>query len=655
MSNAKDSIILLVEDEPGHIELIKRMFEKNRRQWKIVTCQTTREAKERLKEISPMAMLLDNRLPDDTGFNFLNQLARDRNLLPLPVIMLTSHGNEDLAVKAMRLGAEDYIVKSEEGFQSILQRVEQAINHWNAKCEKLRLQQQLKRSEQKYRSLIYNMHAGIMLISTTGQIIEVNPAFLDIFDYKQSTLKDKSIEEIFQSTQMTETGVNLFKNEEVIRNLPIVIKTFSGEKKIIEISSKPIRDEKGNILFIEIIIHDVTAQKQMEAELIRSKRKAEEANRMKTAFFHNISHELRTPLNAILGFTQLLLQKKLASDVREMLNYILLSGNNLGAIINDLLDITRIEAGKTNISLSPIMTQDLVRYLSNEFQKELLDKGLKFETQISANVPKVFISDNLRLQQILTNLLSNAIKFTSKGTVSLSVDSTEEKLLFIVSDTGIGIAWEDQKRIFEDFVQLENSGSKKQGGVGLGLAISKRIAELLQGEIWVRSKIGRGTSFFVSIPLLNSSTIDQNSSEKIEYDVTAKKQQILNTKTMLLADDEPFSRRIIEEAVKNWGWNVITVTNGKEVLDTLYTVFVDLVVLDMQMPVLDGYETSRKIKNDPFHKNIPVIAMTAYAMESDKERCFEAGCDDFISKPVDLVQFKSLIERWYQDENETNH
>ncbi|MCI0514915.1 response regulator [candidate division KSB1 bacterium] len=903
MSETRTATILLVEDEPGHVELIRRAFENYPHQWRIDSCGSILEARQKLDAQLPMAILLDHKLPDGTGLQFLNEIANG-NLLPAPIIMLTSHGNEDLAVRAIRLGAEDYIVKSDEGFRNITQRVEQAIQHWqakkemrelqlqlkqseaqiraylaatsdlfchigldgsllyindsglklvgydaaslygdgwkkiisqpypietrrhlvrlvkheatirnvpialenqqkqgllleiNANCLKVedqpqgyvvtgrdvthrkqaemereqllhdlnqrvreltclyaiedadktndnlaallleitrnidqamqyprharayihlhdkiyshkplsrkkaasltaeisvsdvpigsleviytknhhflpeeqhliqeiakrlgkmmehrRIQQELLNSEQKYRTLIYHMQDAMMLISRTGKILEVNPAFLELIGCDQNSLDKLSVPDLFQLPQVDEAGLNVSQNDKYLKDFPVAINTASGEKKIVELSSKPISDEHGEILFNEIIIHDVTARKKLETALIRSKVKAEEANKMKTAFFHNISHELRTPLNAIIGFTQLLLQKNIPSDVREMLEYISVSGNNLKIIIDELLDITRIEAGKTSVNFTPVVTNELINYLKHEFQKELMEKGLMFETRVSPKVPNMFISDNLRLQQILSNLVANALKFTSRGRISLSVDMTGDKLLFAVSDTGIGIALEDQKRIFDDFVQVDSSDSKVYGGIGLGLAISKRIAELLHGEIWVRSQLKRGTTFYVTIPIVSSATVDRVIESGITETPGAEK-NVCTPKTLLLADDDPLGRKLIENAVKPWGWNVLMVTNGKEALNTLYTVFVDLIILDLQMPILDGFETAHQIRNNPFLASIPIIAVSALVSEADRAHCFESGCSDFISKPIDLVRLKVVIEKWSQQINE---
>lgn len=897
MSNQIHEKVLLVEDEPGHTRLIQRMFENNIHNWQLVTCRTVREAKTALETHTPLAILLDYKLPDDTGINFLREMTRNGHLLPYAVIILTSHGNEDMAVQAMRLGAEDYIVKTEEGFRTILQRILQAVDHWRAKREKLELQNQLRQSEatlraylgatsdlfchlgedlglqyindgglkllgrqqadltgqkwadlfqepdwktakkkflqlkkgkiirdfpvkvhhkkghsiflemnidrlivdnqnkgfivsardithrkvaekereqlvhdlhqrvkelsclyaisqankesesfeqllllicshaeqamqfpedafaeivikdqifhqkscnknktgyirskirvnsrtigyleisyakeyqlsreeeylvheitkrlgqiiehretqkkleeseHKCRTVIHNLHDGIMLVSKSGCILEINPAFTEITGFTESEIKKISVTELFKQLLDDNSVIDVSQKNMLLIDFPVEIQTKMNEKKTVELSTKPIYDSQQNLTFIEIIVHDVTIRKLLEAELIRSKSKAEAANQMKTTFFHNISHELRTPLNTILGFTQLLLQEELRSDTREMLNFIQLSGNNLKIIINDLLDITRIEAGKTNISFSPIVTHELISFIKHEFQQTIFEKGLLLETRISPKVPKIFISDNVRLQQILTNLLTNAIKFTAQGKIAIHIELTGKNILFSVSDTGIGIPLANQKKIFDDFVQINDSTGKKGDGIGLGLSISKRIVQLLNGEISIRSNAGKGTTFYVAIPLLESlPSKDETRSLKTEPNTPLVK--VLLPKRMLLVDDDPLSRKVIEHAAALWGWSIISATNGKEALDILATAFIDLIIMDLQMPVLDGYQTTRKIRNNPYNKRIPIIALTALAMESDQEKCREAGCDDFISKPVDLAQFKKIIDKW---------
>lgn len=387
-------------------------------------------------------------------------------------------------------------------------------------------------------------------------------------------------------------------------------------------------------------------RKKVEEEMRNARKKAEESDKAKSEFLANMSHEIRTPMNAIIGYVDLMLQDKITTEHRDYLETLKDSGKLLLSLINDILDVSKIEAGQ-------LVIDSVVSSLKDLFEaKEAWIKGVALKSGQDIEIVKKYsdaIADEVyldpsRLQQVLNNLLSNAVKFTGKGTIEFGVVLKDETTLeFYVKDSGIGINEKDHKKIFEMFGQADASTTREHGGSGLGLTISKKLVELMGGKIWVESIKGQGSTFFFTLPY---KPVAVASTKKAEVEKTP---EVIKDKLMLV-EDNLINQRLTKLILEKAGYEVITANNGQQAVDYYKSQEgIKLVIMDIQMPVLDGLSATQIIR---FHeaeqklKRTPIIALTAHAMKGDKEKCLEAGCDNYLSKPIMLDVLVNTIKKY---------
>ncbi len=422
-----------------------------------------------------------------------------------------------------------------------------------------------------------------------------------------------------------------YANEELIRNL-----TEAGTKL-----------EKAN----QNLTEEIDYVKRMEVELKQARDNAEEMSKAKGEFLANMSHEIRTPMNGVIGTLQLLEDTRLDEEQQEYASTAHKSANSLLTILNDILDLSKIEAGKLNLEIIPFDLREIMHDLITLYALKSEQKGIEIKSQVDTRIPPVLIGDPTRIRQILLNLVSNALKFTSEGSVSINADvqSLEQHNTVIrieVKDTGIGIDESVRDKLFNAFTQADGSTTRKYGGTGLGLAIVRQLVGMMQGELGIDGAPGEGSTFWFTLPLKIS-----HETPKTDHKSQPSQMQHKLHGRVLLVEDNPINQMVARKMLEKIGVETELAGNGQEALDLLNEHNFDAVLMDCQMPVLDGFNATRQLREreqEQQRKPLPVIAMTANVMEGDRERCLEAGMNDYIGKPFTNEGLHSTLQRWLQ-------
>ncbi len=528
--------------------------------------------------------------------------------------------------------------------------------------EKKKLHSALKESEFKYKVLFDTLPYGAEVLSTEGIILDVSLGTLKMLGYEKNEMINKHISQFIHKKSIKtfkEKFSNIKKGNKESAEICLVRK--DGTKISVLRAAQPIlnkQDEISSILTLSLDMSKIKKAEQMlleknkefekqnqeyillNHELNIAKEKAEESNRLKSAFLANMSHEIRTPMNGIIGFSQLLNTPGISEEkITEYTSIILKSGNHLLNIINDIIDISKIDAGQFNISKSIININSSLRELFIFFQSfKKIKEGLKLKINLPlTNKYTNILTDQTRFLQIFTNLINNAIKFTDEGFVEFGYKIEKEDFIFYVKDTGIGIKKEMQTIIFDRFMQASTNTEKLYGGTGLGLAICKACTELLGGEIWMESKLGQGSIFKFTIDTKTSTNPIIKNNPKININTA------YSNKKVLVVEDDKDSFSYIEAILNEKKINFIHVDTAQKAIDTVNKDKISLILMDIQLPGKDGNYAIREIKKT--HPNIHIIVQSAYTFENEKEKSFEAGCDDYLVKPI---RKKDLTEKIFQ-------
>ena len=487
--------------------------------------------------------------------------------------------------------------------------------------------------------------AVVVITDRAGDIEYVNPKFTDLTGYSREEVLGKN-PRILQSGEMSQGFYeNLWKTILSGREWrgEFLNKKKNGELYWEDANISPVKNEHGEITHFVAVKEDVTEKKKLWNELTEAKEKAEESDRLKSCFLANISHEIRTPMNGILGFSKLLSEPLLSGEERE--RYIELiheSGKRMLAIINDLIDISKIEAGEMGLHPGETVVNEVLENIHVFFAPQAKEKGLSFSYQAGLSTKNsVIVTDKARFSQVLSNIVNNALKYTKEGKVDFGYKKNDEVLEFYVRDTGIGIPDDQHDKIFERFRQVSLDATREYEGAGLGLSLCKTFVKMLGGAIRVDSTLGKGSTFYFTLPY-NTPSVDQARPGKSD-----KRNDIIFQPgfTVLVVDDDSISRLLLKGILAGRKAKVLVAEDGREAVEKVESrPDIQVVLMDMKMPVMNGYEATQCIKQ--IRPDLPVIAQTAFVSPSEKETAMAAGCDDVLAKPINAEELLAMIQRF---------
>jgi PAS domain S-box-containing protein len=509
----------------------------------------------------------------------------------------------------------------------------------------------LRRSEEKYRGIIENMSLGLVEADLNDHLLYANQSFCDMTGYCTDELAGQRLSPLLldgDDLTMVENKLRT-RQDGVSDSYEVAVITKSGERKWLLVSGAPLYSEEHQPIGSIGIYLDVTHQKRLEASLREAKAQAEISTRAKQDFLANMSHEIRTPMNAILGMSQLLAQTELNAPQASYLHAISASAENLLVIINDILDLSKIEAGHMAIERIGFSPREVLAQVEKTLLYKAEEKGLDFTIQVGPGVPEVLFGDPYRLTQILLNLAGNSVKFTEHGSVTVACSLLEATpdgevcVEFAVGDTGIGMDAEYLAQIFENFSQEDSSVSRKFGGTGLGLGISKKLVELLGGELRVSSQKHWGTTSRFTLRLAVATLADLPQ-PKPSADLSSLR-YALRGKRVLLVEDNSFNRMLAGVFLSNLAMDVTEAANGEIAVQLARAQVFDLILMDVQMPVMDGYEATAVLRQD-LGLTVPIIALTANAISGEREKCLAVGMNDYLTKPFQENALIRIVQDW---------
>ena len=527
--------------------------------------------------------------------------------------------------------------------------------------DRRRAEDALRKSEERYRTIVENIEDGYFETDLKGRFTFVNPAVAKILGFDVSDIIGKGYQQLFEGSNaeiISATFDEVQQTGRAANAATWVLERSGGNINHLNASVSIMTDQRKHPVGFRGVLRDITHSKLIE-ELKTAKGSAEKANKAKSEFLANMSHEIRTPLNGIIGMSEIIMETKLDGNQRNALQVINSESKVLLGLVSDILDLSKIEAGKLELERTPFSLKELIEDLAGSITAQTRLKGLDFSYEIAVSVPIRLVGDPARLRQVLTNLVGNAIKFTSEGQIAIEVELVEDRereahIKFLVKDTGIGISEDIQPFIFEGFTQADGSTTRKFGGTGLGTTIAKQLVERMGGQIGVESKVGVGSTFWFTAAFVKQ---NQNADVNANLKVSQREGREFNEGGyVLLVEDYPTNQKVAIHHLSKAGYMVDLSEDGALAVEAFKSRPYDLVLMDIQMPVMDGYaatiairelEEKRRIGgNGRSARRIPIIAMTANASKDDMELCLEKGMDDYLSKPLKRETLLETVERW---------
>ncbi|HET9240060.1 MAG TPA: response regulator [Oligoflexus sp.] len=645
--------ILLVEDNDDHAAMIQRHLRKSLGNAFRCVHEGTLEGGLKRLDVDPIdVILLDLRLPDSAGVETLPQTFAKAPTIP--IVILTSIEDRDLATRLISQGAQDFVSKAKLDGDTLCQILRNSVQRKRLE-EELRIQtikqqesQQLlqrmivslKENEERYRIVTEAASDAIFTFSGNGQILFANHAAETMFGYSREELAQKSINFLIPTALQSE-GFDLL--EMTRKDLEFQGLHRNGHAFPLEVSFGELTSE-GQRTFTGIV-RNITERKKIEEAWRRAKEGAEAANQAKSLFLANMSHEIRTPLNSIMGFMELLFDKTYSEEEKvQFAGAIRRNAQLLLQLIDDILDLSKVEAGKIDFERIPCSLSVLMRNIELLLEHKAKEKGIFLRIHSEEGVPDSITTDPTRLQQILINVISNAIKFTSRGGVSVKLmgkalpESREYLLEILVQDTGRGIPKENREHLFKPFSQADSSTTRKYGGTGLGLILSRRLAVALGGNVeLVQSEPNCGSTFSIAIKT-HSVKGAFKARDTLEPDLARRESLSEESKfwglNVLIVDDSPDNQILLSQIMGQYGTQVTVAENGEEAIREALSKPFDIVFMDLQMPVKDGFTATRELRSRGY--TTPILAISAAAMKEDREHALKAGCNDHLTKPINI-------------------
>ncbi|MFE3871114.1 response regulator [Flavobacterium sp. ZS1P70] len=643
--------ILIIDDDKVDTVTIIRSISHSGIIADVESAFSARDGIEKIKAVNYDLIFLDYMMPDSDGISFLKKL-RDLDI-ETPVIFVTSQGDEKIASQAILGGASDYIPKTLLTPDGVSQSIRNALKLHESLILRKKTEVALKLNAKRLFEAQQLAKIGSWEINLKDGEVFISDQFYTIFEIEND---NSPTIDLLKSRLINATDVLLFEknlnyvkenNSEVQFTHSLISK--NGTIKYINEYIKCLNGEHNEPLKILGTIQDVSDQKEIERELIKARDLAEQSTRVKEKFLTNMSHEIRTPMNGILGFAKILDDTNLDDEQKQSVNAIKRAGKNLMIVINDILDFSKIEADKMIFEEVDFSLSQNIKAVMELLSPIANDKKIKLIFNIDNKIDDFLIGDPTRLSQILINLIGNALKFTDKGYVELIVSQlkeseTESFLEFAIIDTGVGIPDDKIDSIFESFNQASNETTRKFGGTGLGLTITRRLIELQGGSITVESKIDKGSKFSFLIQF-------KKAQKGIVKTVKLRKEKInpdfLKNTNILLVEDNELNQLLAVKVFAKFDKTIDIADNGKIAIDKIEKNNYDIILMDIQMPEMDGIELTKYIRTHFGAKSkIPIIALTAHATSIEEKRCLDNGMNDYLSKPFD---FNELIEKIYHN------
>ncbi|MDR3640266.1 MAG: response regulator, partial [Humidesulfovibrio sp.] len=637
------SLILVVEDNQDMRQYLRGILS---RQHRVRMANNGQEGLEMARAHIPNLIITDVMMPKMGGEQMVEELRRDKAFAHIPIIMLTAKSDDALRLRLLENLVQGYLMKPflEE---ELLAHVEGLLS------EQQRHLAELQEREKRFEATFEQAAVGMAHVSLQGALLRVNRTLCGILGYPPEELSRMTFQDV---THPDDLGADLVKMQQMLSG---EINSFELDKRYItkqgtlvwvRLTATLVRDEAGQPAYFICVVQDITTRKQVDQELRLAKEAAETANVAKDEFLANMSHEIRTPLNGVLGMLQLL---RGGASHKEQETYIGLaydSGRRLLTLLNNILDFSLLESGRAPLTTEPFSVRTLFNSVLRIFLVTSRSKNIALSGAVHESVPETLIGDEARLHQILFNLVGNAIKFTVKGSVHFEawaqpVQGKPQQLWLhlSVTDTGAGIPDDKIEHIFRRFTQVDASYVRKFEGAGLGLAIVKRIVDLMGGDIAVDTKVGVGTTIILTMKLDTQQERQKAPAEDRQAEPAA-----IKSLNVLLAEDEPVSSMATTLLLQRQGHKVHSVDNGKMAVEALHAEVYDCVLMDIQMPEMDGVEATaaiRRMQGMGSQSDIPIIALTAYALPGDRERFLAAGMNDYVSKPVQPEQLQQTLAK----------